>query len=289
MEKVRIEDLKPGMILARTIYGTDGRILVKEKAEISASILEKLRKLGLPAAYIRKPDDPDRPDLVSDETRMDLVRSLSKIDTEVRAGGDLKLGASKIPLYDLVDEIVRNQKVLLGMTDIRLHNDYTYGHSVHVAIIAVKIGLQMGYNQLKLADLAVGALFHDIGMTKIPLAILEKTDDLTEEEMKLIQTHAEVGYNMLRQSQDISNVAAHVAYQHHERYNGSGYPRGMAGDAIHEFARIVAIADVYDSMTTEKIYRPAKPVMEAMNYIDTRKGIDFDPKIVDIFEQVVAV
>ena len=289
MEKVRIEDLKPGMVLGRTIYGTDGRILVKENAEISASIIEKLRKLGLPAAYIRQTDDSDRPDLVSDATRMDLIRSLSKIDTEVRAGGDPNLGSSKIPLYDLVDEIVRNQRILLGMTDIWLHNDYTYGHSVHVAIIAVKIGLQMGYNQLKLADLAVGALFHDIGMTKIPLAILEKTDNLTEEEMKLIQTHAEVGYNMLRQSQDISNVAAHVAYQHHERYNGSGYPRGMAGDAIHEFARIVAIADVYDSMTTEKIYRPAKPMMEAMHYVDTRKGIDFDPNIVDIFEQVVAV
>lgn len=271
MEKVRIEDLKPGMVLARTIYGTDGRILVKESAEISASILEKLRKMGLPAAYIRKTDDSESPDLVSDATRMDLIRSLSKIDTEVRTGGDPNLGSSKIPLYDLVDEIVRNQRILLGMTDIRLHNDYTYGHSVHVAIIATKIGLQMGYNQLKLADLAVGALFHDIGMTKIPLEILEKTDNLNEEELKLIRTHPEIGYNMLRQNQDISNVSAHVAYQHHERYNGSGYPRGMAGDAIHEFARIVAIADVYDSMTTEKIYRPAKPVLEAISFIDSKK------------------
>ena len=292
MKKVRFEELKPGMILAKTIYSVDGRILVREKTEMTSTILEKLIKLGLPAAYIENSEsnEPPSQDLVSETTRMDLVNNLSKLDVQIRsgAGGSLNLLSSKNSLYNLVDEIVSNQKNLLGLTDIRLHSDYTYGHSVHVSIIAVKIGLEMGYNQLKLSELAVGALFHDIGMTKVPWDILDKASNLTQDELKIVRTHPEAGYNMLRQNQGISTVSAHVAYQHHERFNGAGYPRGMTGEAIHEFARIVAIADVYDSMTTEKIYRRAISSKEALNVIKDKRGVDFDPRIVEIFEKVVA-
>ncbi|MGE5581120.1 MAG: HD-GYP domain-containing protein [Bacillota bacterium] len=287
MEKVRIEDLKPGMILARTIYSPEGLILVRESTAITDHIITKLRQLGLPAAYIVTKDGPKIPEPVSEATRVDLIKSLSKVDAEVRSGKDADLLSSKRPLYDLVDEIVCNQKNLIGITDIRLRKDYIYGHSVNVSIIAVKIGIQMGYNQLKLADLAVGALFHDIGMTKIPLEILDKIGGLTDAELKLIHGHPEEGYNMLKQNQNISASAAHVAYQHHERYNGTGYPRGMAGEAIHEFARIAAIADVYDSMTTERLYRKAKTPKEAINFIKMNRGIEFDAAIVDIFEKIL--
>ncbi|MGE5604573.1 MAG: HD-GYP domain-containing protein, partial [Bacteroidota bacterium] len=205
-----------------------------------------------------------------------------------RAGLNLNILSSKQPLYTLIDEIVSNQKNMLGMADIRLHGDYIYGHSVNVCTIAVKIGLLLGYNQLKLAELGIGALFHDIGMTKIPLRILDKTSNLTNDEIKLIQTHPEIGFGMLKDNQAISMVSAHVAYQHHERYDGSGYPRGIAGEAIHEFARITAVADVYDSMTTEKIYRPAKSTAETLQYIQSNSGTHFDPNIVDILKQIVS-
>lgn len=289
MQKVRIEDLQEGMVVGKTIFAPNGTVLIREKAVITAPILTKLKALGLPAAYIITSQDGKAPeDLVSETTRIDLVRSLSKLDSQVRAGQDLNILSSKQPLYTMIDEIVSNQKSMLGMADIRLHGDYIYGHSVNVCTIAVKIGLLLGYNQLKLAELGIGALFHDIGMTKIPLRILEKTGNLTDDEIKLIQTHPEVGFGMLKDNQSISMVSAHVAYQHHERYDGSGYPRGIAGDAIHEFARITAVADVYDSMTTEKIYRPAKSTAETLKYIKSNSGILFDPNIVDILKQIVS-
>lgn len=289
MQKVRIEDLQVGMVVGKSIYAPNGMVLVREKAVITAPILSKLKELGLPAAYvITKPDGKAPEDLISETTRMDLVRSLAKLDSQVRAGQNLNILSSKQPLYTLIDEIVSNQKSMLGMADIRLHGDYIYGHSVNVCAIAVKIGLLLGYNQLKLAELGIGALFHDIGMTKIPLQVLDKTDNLTSEEIKLIQTHPEIGFGMLKDTPGISMVSAHVAYQHHERYDGSGYPRGIAGDAIHEFARITAIADVYDSMTTEKIYRPAKSTVETLQYIQSKSGIHFDPNIVEILKQIVS-
>jgi HD-GYP domain-containing protein (c-di-GMP phosphodiesterase class II) len=287
MEKVRIENLKSGMKLARTIYSPEGLVLVRVDAEITESIIAKLKQLGLPAAYISTKDGDMIPEPVSELTRVDLIRSLSKLDNEVRSGQNANLLASKRPLYDLVDEIVCNNKNLVGITDVRLRKDYIYGHSVNVSIIAVKIGILMGYNQLKLADLAVGALFHDLGMTKIPLEILDKTSGLTDDEVKLIHAHPEEGYNILKQNQGISASSAHVAYQHHERYNGTGYPRGMAGDAIHEFARIAAVADVYDSMTTERLYRHAKEPVETMNFIRANRGIEFDPVVVDLMDKII--
>ena len=288
MQKVRIEDLQVGMVVGKSIYAPNGMILVREKAVITAPILGRLKEMGLPAAYIiTTPDGKAPDDLVSEATRIDLVRSLAKLDSQVRAGQNLNILSSKQPLYTLIDEIVSNQKSMLGMADIRLHGDYIYGHSVNVCTIAVKIGLLLGYNQLKLAQLGIGALFHDIGMTKIPLRILDKTDNLTNDEIKLIQTHPEVGFAMLKENQ-VAMVSAHVAYQHHERYDGSGYPRGITGEAIHEFARIAAVADVYDSMTTEKIYRKAKSSAETLQYIQSNSGILFDPNVIDILRQIVS-
>lgn len=288
MEKVRIEDLQVGMIVGKSIFAPNGTILIREKAVITAPILSKMKEIGLPAAYIiNSPDGTTSEDLVSEATRIDLVRSLSKLDSQVRAGQNLNILSSKQPLYTLIDEIISNQKSLIGMADIRLHGDYIYGHSVNVCTIAVKIGILLGYNQLKLSELGIGALFHDIGMTKIPLQVLDKTSNLTNDEVKLIQTHPEEGFGMLKDNQTISMVSAHVAYQHHERYDGSGYPRGISGEAIHEFARITAIADVYDSMTTEKIYRRAKSSAEALQFIQSKRGTEFDPDIVDLLKQII--
>ncbi len=287
MDKVRIDDLRPGMKLARTLYSPEGLILVRENTDLTEQIIKKLKLLGMPAAYIIGKAENIIPEPVSEATRVDLIKSLSKLDADVRSGKNANLLASKQPLYALVDEIVCNPKNLIGITDIRLRKDYIYGHSVNVSIIAVKIGLNMGYNQLRLAELAVGALFHDIGMTKVPIEILDKIGGLTDPELKLIHAHPEEGYNILKQNQNISASSAHAAYQHHERYNGTGYPRGMAGDSIHEFARIIAVADVYDSMTTERLYRHAKTSIEAFNFIKTNKGIDFDPTVVEIFEKTL--
>lgn len=283
MKKVRIEELQAGMVLARTIYSPDGRVLVKDNTELSMTLLNRLKELGLPAAYIKGTAQIKGDLLVSDITRVDLIKSLSQLEKGIRSGKKLDLLSGKNLLFALIDEINTNRRNPLDeFPDIRLHDDYVYGHSVNVCVIAVKIGLKLGYNQLKLADLAIGALYHDIGMTKIPVEILHKAAHLTPEETILIRTHAENGYKILKGNFGISNVSAHIAYQHHERYDGSGYPRGLAGKSIHEFARIVAIADVFDSLTTEKVYRRALSIHDTLAYIKSKSGIDFDPELVEI-------
>jgi HD-GYP domain-containing protein (c-di-GMP phosphodiesterase class II) len=287
MEKVYIENLKPGMILGRTIFLADGRIYLRQKAEISANAISKLRELRLPAVYIHNAPDQESTELVSDTTRSDLIQNLYKLDFGQTDVKNINISNCKNSLYELVDEIVRNQRVPLRFTEARLHNDYIYSHMVNVCIISVKIGLQMSYNQLKLAELAIGSVFHDIGMTKIPSEILNRIGGLTSEEMRQVHLHSKDGYELLRLIPGISAVSANVAYQHHERFNGTGYPRGLAGTDIHEFARITAVADVFDAMTTEKIYSHAKSISATIEFIESLKGIEFDPDVVDILTQIL--
>ncbi len=286
MEKVRLENVKPGMILGRSIFLADGRILVRQQTTITANAITKLRELRLPSIYIKNFNDEELPDIVSDATRSDLIQSIYKLEvgTPGKAGNVI---ACKHALYQLVDEIVSNQKIPLHFTDVRLHNDYLYSHMVNVCIVAVKIGLMMGFNQLKLAELALGSLLHDIGMTKISTEILCRIGGLTSEEMREVQLHSKNGYDILRQLPDVSAVSANVAYQHHERFNGTGYPRSLAGNDIHEFARITAVADVFDAMTTDKVYSHAKSIPETLKYLRSLKGIEFDPDVVAIMGEAV--
>ncbi len=290
MRKIRIEDLQVGMKLAKTIYSIDGKILVRQKAELSPGLIHKLKSMGLPAAFIAEDAAGDQAaldGLISEALRANLVSSLSQLDLAIRSGRKLTLAPDKQRLFALVDEVLSNRGRQLGLTDIRFHGDYIYGHSVNVCAVAVKIGALLDYSQAKLADLALGALFHDIGMTRVPLTIMNKTSELTAAERQAIRVHPEQGYAMLKQSSHFSAVATHVAYQHHERYDGSGYPRGLAGAAIHEFARIVAVADVYDALTTEKVYRRAKTPAEALDHVQSRQGTDFDPPIVETFAKLI--
>jgi HD-GYP domain-containing protein (c-di-GMP phosphodiesterase class II) len=184
-------------------------------------------------------------------------------------------------LTNMIDEIIQNQNILPAVNDIRILNDYVYSHSVNVCIIAVRIGIRLGYDQSKLLDLALGAFLHDLGMTRIPPDILGRVGGLTTEEISIVRTHPKTGYDLLNQIIDISKNALQVVSQHHERLNGSGYPKGISGAEINEFALIVMVADVFDAMTSEKLYRKSKPVSEVIDHLKSLKTIEFAPVVVD--------
>lgn len=287
MKKIRTDDLQPGMVLAKTIYATDGRVLAKENAAISDMLLRRLQSLGLPAAYIQDPGHPAGAEIISEATRMDAVNYLSRLETEIRSGRNDKILHDKKILNHLVYEVIAGQKNGNFLTDIRLHQGYIHGHSVNVCAWAIRIGLSLEYTTAKLEELAIGALFHDIGMYKVPLEILHKTAPLTKQETEKLNSHPQAGFDLLKQNWNFPAVSAHVAYQHHERFNGTGYPRRLAGEAIHEYARITAVVDVFDAMTSERVYRPAFSVPETVRYLIEQRGIQFDPRIVAVFLEIL--
>lgn len=286
MEKLTIEQLYPGMILARSIYLADGRILCPKKTEISRTAISKFREIRLPAVYVSSDSETMIQDPLSDATRSELSHTLAKIDAEFRAGRRVHLSHCKHILNTMIDEILATPGNLPVVNEIRVLNDNILGHTVNICISAVKIGIIFNYDRNQLFELSLGAFLHDIGMIKIPDEVLNRIGGLTDEEIRMIQTHPKLGYELISQIGEIPKTTGLVAYQHHERLNGKGYPKGLPGSEIHEYAKIVSVLDSFDAMITEKLYRKAKPIPEAIQNLKSLKGLEYDPKAVDALAKI---
>lgn len=171
-------------------------------------------------------------------------------------------------------------------SSIESKDEYTNGHSERVANYSVMIANKLGWNDAKCDELWMEAVLHDVGKIGIPDSILKKTERLTDEEFKVIQTHTVKGAKILENLASFPN-AKEAAHYHHEKINGKGYPVGLLADAIPESAKIVSIADAYDAMTSSRCYRPALPNDVVMNELRKGRGTQFDEKLLDVFLELL--
>lgn len=183
----------------------------------------------------------------------------------------------------IIDQVLAQRDVVLQLAEIRAMNDFVFGHSVGVCAVAVLLASHTGVEPGDLQPLAVGALLHDVGKIRIPDPIWNKPRKLTDEEFQIMQMHTMYGYEILRQQPWIDARSAHVAWEHHERWDGTGYPRRLKGEAIHRFARIVSVADVFDALTADRPYRPAWPIYKAIQFIREQVERMFEPRVVTTF------
>jgi diguanylate cyclase (GGDEF)-like protein len=181
-----------------------------------------------------------------------------------------------------VDQDVQSITDML-ITILETHEPGIRVHCENVRRMSVSLGRAMGMKQDELSDLAEGALLHDIGKLGIPDVVLNKSEAFTDEEWCLMRTHPQIGYSMLKPFRTLSG-AARVVLEHHERYDGSGYPFGLKGTEISLLARVFALADAYDAMCTNRIYRKGMQRDEIVRQIVEGRGQQFDPEIVDIFQ-----
>lgn len=173
-------------------------------------------------------------------------------------------------------------KIYVNFNHFRAHDNYTYIHSVNVAIIATLIGAQLGYPGKSIHNLCLGALLHDIGKLMIPASILQKPAGLTPDEFEIVKQHPIHGYEMLRGGGFPSEILFAIR-QHHERWNGQGYPDRLIKRGIHPFAQIVAIADVFDALTADRPYRKGFPPYHALEMVIAGSATDFAPDMVKAF------
>lgn len=291
MRKLQLINVKSDMVLGKTIYSASGNTLLAAGVGLTTVYINRLKELGVPALYIKDGlcDDVGMPEIISEATRVDAQKAVKEVFEQCMKGEEVSFNAIKDMANHIVDEAIANREALLNQTDIRTVYDYSYGHSVNVALIAVMTGIALSYNQLQLRDLSVGALLHDIGKTFISNEILNKQGRLTAKEFQEVKSHCAKGFELLRKHEEISLLSAHVAFQHHEKYDGSGYPRGLKGKDIHELARIAALADVYDTLTTERVDRKAYTPFQAMQVIIDCSISHFDPSLLKLFMQNIAV
>lgn len=186
----------------------------------------------------------------------------------------------------LTHEIEETQKeIIFTMGEIgESRSKETGNHVKRVAEYSYIIALGLGIPEEEAELLKMASPMHDIGKVAIPDDVLKKPGKLTEEEFKIMQSHTEIGYNLLKNSKrHIIKTAAIVAYQHHEKWNGKGYPNGLAGEDIHVYGRITAIADVFDALGSDRVYKKAWELDRILNLFKEERGQHFDPRVVDVF------
>lgn len=247
--------------LALDVHNRVGRVLLAAGTVLTARLVERLAQHG----YLSVPvTDPLAPDVLPSETvraelRAEAVEAVAHCMDDTSAGGHLQLPRNVRAVVDgILDSILRNGEVAICCAALRSLENYTFVHSVNVCIYSVLLGTGLALDRSDMRHLGLGALLHDIGKVYY-MDLVQKIGPLTPEERSRIERHATDGYEMLRRCHDIDLRAAHVAFQHHERLDGSGYPRGLQGPDIHPWASVVAIADVYDTITSDRAYGRAQP------------------------------
>ena len=285
------------MKLAKNIYSEDGRVLLGVGVELTGVLIRKLHEHGIPFIYVfdKRTEDVVVPDIISDETRMRAMqlirnsfRTLMEQSGRRKAVGSLDKEMRGV-LSMIVDDLSSHKDAMLMLMNLSINDHYLYQHSLNVCVYATMLGMAVGYNRNELMALGLGALLHDIGKTLIPPSILSKKGKLTTEEYEVVKQHAEIGFRMLKDEANIPLLSAHCALQHHERLDGSGYPRGIKGDEIHDFAQWIGLVDSYDAMTSHRPYRPAMLPHQAMEILFTGAGTLFDMEKIRAFRDKVAI
>ncbi|MCR5234423.1 MAG: HD-GYP domain-containing protein [Lachnospiraceae bacterium] len=168
---------------------------------------------------------------------------------------------------ELVNAITSSNAVAIDINLIKVSDEYTFKHSVDVATMAMVIGQGLNLTQDELREIGIAGLLHDLGKSQIPLEILNKPGSLDDNEFKLMKQHSLFGFKILKEKNQLPEPIMMGVLQHHEKMNGKGYPLGTAGDSIHKYARIIAVADVYDALVTERPYKKAFHKREAVEMI----------------------
>jgi len=213
------------------------------------------------------------------DTYREARRLTRNLLDDLRLGGVINTEQAKTTVKECVHSILRNSDALIWMSKIRTQDEYTAEHCLNVCILAIAFGRHLGMSEADLERLGLCGLLHDVGKMRVPPEVLHKPSSLTEKEFNVMKAHTVHGRNLLMSSPGIPNSTIDVAYSHHEKIDGTGYPRGLKSSGISEMAKIIGIVDAYDAMTADRCYSPSIPSTEALKTIFKDRGTHFDERL----------
>lgn len=217
-----------------------------------------------------------------DQKHEEMIKETKDTFEKLKESNDLDLDQVKKNIEEALPDMIRNNDVLMRLSQLKASDDYTFEHSMRVSILATMIGKWLGYSTEQLEELASAALLFDVGKMKIPDFIMKK-HKLSPDEFEVIKRHAQFGYNLLLKTEGVTPNIKYGALQHHERIDGSGYPLRLKAGQIHEFAKIIMVCDIFDAMTNDRPYRKKVSPFKAAEYISWQSGLTLDARICYIF------
>lgn len=307
MKRVKTSELKPGMVLASDVYNYQDQLVLSAGMVLTEKAIKKLSFYSIFFVRVEDPKALEPKKEVVQESYSSRVRH-SEVFKRYKEAFEHNVELMKILMEDFVEEepteeavnaVVNNAIQMLEdkqsdsnvfdmLHNMREYDDQTYAHSLNVALICNVLAKWLGMSEKDQKLAFTCGILHDVGKLKIPSEVIHKQDKLTKEEYELIKTHTIEGYNHIR-NLDIDDHIKKTVLMHHERYDGTGYPLGTKGDEIDKFARICAIADVYEATTSARKYRGASSPFhvvdifekEGLKQYDTHMVMTFLEKIVD--------
>lgn len=326
MLRMSIDSLKSGMTLGKGIFSEDGRLLLGRGVAVNTYFINRLKDLGINSIFIH---DESTEDVIPVENISEMVRgstlrhmkelfgSLDELGREMKSASISAINDAvssdqfqntfrNHPAFmkiqedasQIVDQLLAGE-VVLGLNSLKTYDNYTFQHSIDVAIVSIMIGRKVGFPAKRLRELGIGCILHDIGKTFVPKEILDKPGKLTPEEFERMKSHPRIGFELMRGVETIGVLPPHIAFQHHEKQNGTGYPRGLTGDnrmdiseeprTIHLYGSIAAVADIYDALSSDRPYRKALPPEEVISTLRSLAGEHLNRDILKSFLAITPV
>lgn len=287
MRIVDVNALKINMEVGKTIYSEKGDILLSKGTLLKEGYIRRLKEKNIPAIFIHDElsKDIDYKDVITLETKVKAIKTIKNIYDSINPlkkdhQNHLINDESYVKIKDVIEiileEIENNKELSFNMVNLISSDLYTYTHSVNMAILAMMLASERGYSKDSKVKIGIGCLLHDIGKTMIDQEILYKKGPLTTEEFKAMRKHPELGHDMIKDAKSITAISKNIILLHHEKLDGSGYPYQLKGDEIKEHVRIATIADVFDAVTSDRIYSKKLPIYKGLELVSS-----YAPNLID--------
>lgn len=325
IKKIPVEQLKPGMYIHDINCGWMDHPFVASHFPVKdAAMIDRIAELGIHEVYIDvgrgldvvehaptqaevrhdievqmvsiadEPATPARVPLTEERLRAQRLHSeanqiVRSMISDIRLGQQIEMERVEPLVEGMVDSIFRNPDALLPLGRLKEHDSYTFQHSVSVCTLMIAFARGLALDRPTIKEIAVGALLHDVGKAKVPDAILNKPAKLSDGEFAKMKSHVVQSIIILQNTPGISRIALDVAGQHHERYDGTGYPNKLKGDEISLYGQMGAIVDVYDAITSNRVYHKGMPPTEALGKLLEWSKFHFDPELVRKFIKAVGI
>lgn len=326
IKKISVDDVKIGMFIEKIeVSWWDHPFLANSIVINSEKDLKKLKNSKAKYVYIdsekgfyneaqdinrekiikisvdKKGISEEEYELLKDEVPLEIEKKTSRklyrktkavveeIFKDIKNGKEIKWDKVYESMDKITESVLRNKDAFINLTTIKKYDEYTFYHSMNVCCLCITMGRYLLFSKDELMSIGIGALLHDTGKIKIPENIINKPGKLTDNEFNIIKKHPEYSREILSQYKDINQDSLDLAYQHHEKFNGKGYPQGLMGISINKFAMIASIADVYDAITSDRVYQKARPVDIAMKKILEWGREDFAHEYVLKFSQCMGI
>lgn len=238
--------------------------------------------------YVEKQDMAQQLSAAS-HTYQSTKLQIKRLLASAQLGQALNLKEAQAAVKDCVERVLNNPNAILWLTRLKHQDEYTAEHSVNVCLLSIALGREMELAPYELENLGICGLMHDIGKMKVPAAILNKPGPLDPQEFAEMARHTVYAKQLLMGRTDIYPGAVDVAYSHHERLDGKGYPRGIDSSKLSLFTRIVTVADAYDAMTSDRCYKSGMSSLDALKVLNNNSGSQFDPELVRRFVAMIGL